>query len=511
MGKGRRSRENRNTDVLAASKKNTKVKKNSSTLVLSLVCILLVGVCLFVTVGNSIVNGGGAIRKTVSVETENYKINNAMVTYFFGNIYQNYLSTYSGYLSYIGLDTNKSLKSQQFSSDGRTWFDYFMESALTQLKQAVVMCEAAKEAGMSLSDEDSKLIDSYVKAMKQQANSSGYTGLDGYLATVFGAGVNEDVFRQCLEIELLSNQYYEQYSDTLTYTGEQYEEYFKEHDHDFLYCDYKTYKFNVDVDKSATDEEKAAALAEAKADAEALAAAKTPEEFDQILRDYLTANLTEEDKEDDDKDPVEEAIEATLVEKLQYNTVNEFAKWAFEKVRVANDVKVVEDDEYVAVYMIVKPSYRNEEPTKNVRRIIFATSEYESKDAAKAKADEVLAKFLAGDKTGAAFAELAEEYSYDSSAKDNGGLQENYAAGAEYGSKFDTWCTNEDRKIGDAEVIENTTYGYEVVFYESEGIAEWEKTADTALRAADYEAKIETLAEQFKYTENKDKLNKIDA
>lgn len=518
MGKGTRSRENRNTDVLAASsKKNNNVKKNNTTLILSVVCILLVGICLFVTIGNSIVNGGGAIRRTVSVETENYKINNGIVTYFFGNLYQNYVSSYSDLLSYIGLDPNKSLKNQQFSSDGQTWFDYFMESALTQLKQTVLMCEAAKEAGMSLSDDEIKTVNNYIKAMKQQANAAGYTGLDAYLSTAIGAGVNEDVFRQCLEMELLSNKYYEEYSDTLTYTDEQYEEYFKEHDHDFYFCDYKTYKFNVDADKDATDEEKAEALAGAKADAEALAAAKTPEEFDQILRDYLTAQAADEEKDEetaektDEKDPIEEAIANTLVEKLQYNMVNEFAKWAFERTRVANETKIVEEDDYVAVYMIVKPSYRNEDPTKNVRRIIFATSEYESKDAAKAKADEVLAQFLAGEKTGEAFAELAKEFSYDSSAEENGGLLENYAAGTDSGSKFDTWCTDEARKVGDAEVIENTTYGYEIVFYESEGMAEWAKKADSALRAADYEAKIEALAEQFKYTENEDKINKINA
>ena len=49
------------------------------------------------------------------------------------------------------------------------------------------------------------------------------------------------------------------------------------------------------------------------------------------------------------------------------------------------------------------------------------------------------------------------------------------------------------------------------VFYESEGIAEWAKQADSELRIADYEAKIEALAEQFKYTENEDKINKINA
>lgn len=518
MGKGTRSRENRNTDVLAASsKKNNNVKKNNTTLILSVVCILLVGICLFVTIGNSVVNGGGAIRRTVSIETENYKINNGIVTYFFGNIYQNYLSTYSDYLSAIGLDPNKSLKNQQFSSDGQTWFDYIMKSALTQIKQTVLMCEAAKEAGMSLSDDEIKTVNNYIKAMKQQANAAGYTGLDAYLSTAIGAGVNEDVFRQCLEMELLSDKYYNEYSDSLNFTDEQYEEYYKEHDHDFSCCDYKTYRFNVDADKDATDIENAEALLKAREDAKALAAAKTPEEFDQILRDYLTAQATDEEKDEetseetDDKDPIEEAIANTLVEKLQYNTTNEFSKWAFEEGRAANETKIIEESDYVSVYMIVKPSYRSEDPTMNVRRIIIATSEYESKDAAKAKADEILAQFLAGDKTGAAFAELAKEFSYDSSAEENGGLQENYVAGAEYGSKFDTWCSDEARKVGDAAVIENATYGYEVVFYESEGIAEWVKQADSELRIADYEAKIEALAEQFKYTENEDKINKINA
>ena len=515
MGKGTRSRENREVDVLAAAnKKNTNgKKKDKTTLIISLAIILLVGVCLFATISNSIVNGGGAVRRVVSVETTNYDINNAMVTYFFGNIYQNYVNTYSSYLSYLGLDVNKSLKNQQYGSDGTTtWFDYIMDAALTQTKQTVLMCEAANEAGISLSDDELKSVSNYIKAMKQQANASGYTGLDGYLSAVFGKGVNEDVFRQCLEMELLSSKYYEKYDGELSYTDEQYEAFYSEHDTNFLYCDYKTYKFTVDADSSATTEEERAAIAKAKADAEALAAAKTPEEFDQLLRDYLIAELDEDKKEDKaELDAIDKKIENTLVELYAHNTTSDFAKWAFEDGRAANDTKVIEGDGYASVYMIVKPTYRNEDPTKNLRRIIIATSEYESKDAAKAKADEILAEFLAGDKTGEAFAEFAKEYSYDGSAAENGGLYENYAAGSSYGSKLDAWCNEDDRKIGDAAVVENATYGYEIVFYESDGIAEWKNVADQQLRAEDFEAKIEALAEQFEYTENKDKLYKIDA
>ena len=84
--------------------------------------------------------------------------------------------------------------------------------------------------------------------------------------------------------------------------------------------------------------------------------------------------------------------------------------------------------------------------TVNVRHILVnaeadADGNYtdEAKAAAKARAEEILAEFEAGDKTEDSFAALAEQYSEDPGSNTNGGLYENVAKG-QMVQEFNDFC-----------------------------------------------------------------------
>ena len=95
-------------------------KKNRTGLLVGLVCLLLAVAVIGINVASYFTTT--ARYNAVSVTTDNFELKNSEVSYFFNSVYQDYLNTYSSYISYLGLDTTTSLKAQEIS-EGYTWFD----------------------------------------------------------------------------------------------------------------------------------------------------------------------------------------------------------------------------------------------------------------------------------------------------------------------------------------------------------------------------------------------------
>lgn len=89
---------------------------------------------------------------------------------------------------------------------------------------------------------------------------------------------------------------------------------------------------------------------------------------------------------------------------------------------------------------------------------------------AQKKAQDLLDRYLAGDKTEAFFGELAELYTEDPGSKEAGGLYENVKTG-DMVEEFDAWCFDDSRKVGDTGLVK-TRYGYHIMFYSGDE-AEW--------------------------------------
>ena len=121
--------------------------------------VLAVAIVAGVLIIYNIYDSGFIQKKTTALETENYKISSAMLTYYYNSTYQNFASSYGSALSSMGLDTTKSLKDQQMSGGDGTWYDYFMSSAKSNAQQVLVLCEAARAEGFELTDEQLDEID----------------------------------------------------------------------------------------------------------------------------------------------------------------------------------------------------------------------------------------------------------------------------------------------------------------------------------------------------------------
>ena len=157
------------------------------------------------------------------------------------------------------------------------------------------------------------------------------------------------------------------------------------------------------------------------------------------------------------------------------NNVKSVKKYAAE-MELASKVynQVAEETSEAVTLEEIKEQY----PTVAVRHILVkaeaaedGTYTEEAKEAAKAKAEEILKEWEEGDRTEESFAALAEEYSEDSGSNTNGGLYNSVMQG-QMVEEFDAFCFDESRKSGDTAIVygESGSYaGYHVMYFVGEG------------------------------------------
>lgn len=534
MGNQNKSRKPAN-DGFSAPAKTTKKAGNKKTTV-SVVCMVLV-LALFIGViaWSKIVDNGVFFRNTVSVSSENYEVNNAMLSYYFNTQYQQMASS----LQQMGVDTSVNLKNSQYSGT-KSWYDFIMEQAIAQVENVLVLCEAAKAEGFTLDDHDKEHIDEAVESIKSMAKSyvDQYGGSESYyIRNIYGYGVNLDDIRDAIELSQIASAYSQKLTDSYEYTEEEWSQYLEENRSDFLVVDYVSYTFDsadfkeeeaettaadteaadTEVSTSASDADETAAAdgdaekelsdeakeAKAKATAlyqELLAYKDSAKEiFDTNIKDHLS-HVVYADTEDADEKAASIAadIENTVSEAVANSTSSDFLQFAFGKERTA-DAFLSEDDTNgkYTVYLITKAPYVEEYNTRNIRLIALSAHEGDVDETCEA----VLKEFEKGDKSENSFAELAKTYSYDSNAQENGGLYENQAKNDLAVDELSEWLYNDDRAVGDYTHVSNGSDGDEeivyIVYYVGEGLVKWQRDVDAAMVSEAYNEAYEKLAETY--------------
>lgn len=485
MGKGNRNRIAKAQERAEKQKEQEKLRRRQKRI--KIAAAILVPCFAVVLIGaivlGSLSAAGKFLRSTISVTSDSYEIDNAMMSYFFNSQVQYYLSNTSS----SSIDQTKSLKSQKYS-DSQTWFDYFMAGTKAQVQQLVVLAEAAKAEGMELTAEEKESIESQLNAIDQQAQAQGTT-FNKYIASIYGNGVTREDVQRCLELYTLANSFYEQKYNGFTYSDEVLESYFEENQQTLTVYSYKSYTINAEFDIDASDDVKNEALAAAKASADELAACTTSEAFDAWVEAFL------KETGEDDEEEIAKTLESTLNEDTTYSSSSEIAKWAYEDGRKAGDTKVIEGTNKYTVALLVKAPAREEYLTKNVRHILFTEDTYGSAEAALNQATTVRKEFSNGEQTAEAFGALAEKYSEDTGSSTNGGQYLNIRKG-QMVEAFEDWCFDEARTVGETGIVE-TDYGYHLMYFEGDGDIAWKAKATEAKRAEDYEALYETYESQY--------------
>lgn len=545
MGKGNRNRNDRYEDIYSMSGSGAAVKPaksgakkdNTTTLLVAVIAvILLVAVAIFIFSDSGVME-----RNTVYVSSDNFEVTGTMLPYYenlaYMNTFEQYYYLYYNY--YYSGDAAQAYNAVAQMMSGYTLNDFF-DSAITSSKELVALAEEALANGVKLEAEDLEEIETTLKDISAGSLGTGVKKKDvkaalelQALAVKYVETVNEAIEAGATDEALLA--------------------FVNEHKADYYTADMLKYAMTLKAEDFGEDGTGYTA-AERLLDeyAEKLAAATSVDEFKKTVIEYevekALGNLIA-DNLGTLAAPSEELVataKAALIDNLFAAVVggetfnsgvtddatyaevfetaaaklyatctsaianlpttqtyteaadDEVIAWVSNSETKEGDTKIAEnktEEEYTkTVYIVEKAMHLDEAETKDVAHILIKADEKtataEEKAAAKAKAEKILADFLAGEATLEKFEELAATNNEDSNCVYKGVTKGRMVAA------FDAWTFDESRKTGDTAVVE-TEYGYHVMYFIGEGRIAYQAAALSSYTNDEYTKIIEELTKKY--------------
>ena len=453
----------------------------------------------------------------LSIGDENYSP--AEVNYHYANQYYNLANQYGSYASLIGLDTSNGIAGLEDQAcpmleEGGSWKDYILDVATISMTQIKAVSDYAAENGITLTEEEIAEVDAELATMDDYAKSQGYSSADNFMAANYGTGVDMDMARDASIRSALVNKTVLGYADALEYTAEELDEKYASFNGDYDRFDYAYYYVMAETVEdeegnfAATEETTAAAQAKAEA----------------ILAAYAALGEVE-NEEDEAAEPkaelsVEERLNAALAEagvdaqcistSGTGQSLGAYGDW-LKAQTVTGEAGIVANDAGSGYYVVAYIGRDNNEYNlAQVRHILVKavadeTGAYtdEAKAEAKARAEEILDQWKAGEATEESFALLANELSEDGGSNTNGGLYDDVQKG-QMVEEFDEFCFA-GHKAGDTGIVygevAGSYAGYHVMYYVGEGENCADYIARTELENADSQAWLDELVSAYEATE----------
>ncbi len=480
------------------------------------------------------------IPKTTTAATiDGEKYTAAEVEYYYQTAYRNFVSNsqYSYFLSYLGLNTNATLKSQSINSTaaamlgielpdadaegeeadseadplaptGMTWHDYFLDEALDNMRVIQAALKAAEAEGFQYPAGVQAQYDDNMDALKAVAAASGIS-VSQYLKGNFGAGVTEKVYGEQLMRVLRYSAYADAYQDSLTYSDSELEEAYGADRNTYDHVSYEVVSFSGAAESTTDDEGNTVEPTEE----EAAAALEAAQDLAQTVLDGFQdgGDLEELANENDGT--------YSKNENGTYSAGSVMSEWLYDSTRKSGDASTLADGtvQYVVVF---HDRFRDENPTIDIRHILvplgsgsIAEGEegYEDEQAqlkadAHAKAEELLAQWQSGEATEDSFAALALKESTDGSKYDGGLYTEVYQG--QMVTEFNDWCFDAARQSGDTGVVD-TQYGSHVMYFSGVNAARWQTQVAANLRTEAYTAWEEDLVKDVPVQRNESGLKYV--
>lgn len=432
----------------------------------TILVVLLVAAILFL-------DSGYLYKHTTAVTVGDETYSPAEINYQYGSQYYYWVNQYGSYASIFGLDTSTGLtgldKQSCSMTDGGTWRDYFIDATLSQLVQNKALADYADANGITLTDEEKAVVDDDVATLDAYASLQGFSSADNFLAANYGNGVTTDIAREIGYAGTLASKAAEEYSDSLEYSAAELSEQYASYNGERDYFDYVYYYVSAekvtgeDGNDTVTDETVAAA--EAKAN-EILAAYEAGEEKDVEAR--LNAAIATVDAD----------ATATHNAATSGSGLGAYKEWMMDSARESGDATVCANSTNDGFYVVAFVAREdNNYKLAQVRHILVKAEADENgeytdaaKAEAKARAEELLAEWKAGEATEESFAVMADANSEDAGSNTNGGLYDAVRKN-QMVEEFDEFCFAK-HKHGDTAIVygESSAYaGYHVMYYVGEG------------------------------------------
>ena len=487
--------------TIKQQKEQIEAKKLRNASIIFIVVMLVVALtAATVLIVRAYTNSGIREKGTVAAIIGDRELNTVEFNYFYidhvNNYYKDLQNVYGEltnyYLMMMGLDPTQSLDSQISNQEtGETWAEAFQKEAMEKAKGTYALYDKALSENFTMSEDAQIVLDYTVEQTETYALLYGFRNTNDFLRAAYGPGANEETFIDYCTITSIANAYYTAKNDSLVYEDDAIHTYDEEHPLDFTSFDYATYYVSYSdyveggsEDKNGdmiyTAEEKAKGLEKAEEVAKLLSTAKNVDDLDKAIQDLeINADNT--------------SAGTSKNEDVFYTSIpQQFQQWLSDEERVENDITMIpyettstdadgNETSVVSGYYVVVYQGRNENlrPLANVRHILVGfeggtTDEHGStsysdaeKAAAKESADALLQTWKAGDATEESFIALVKEHSDDQASVENGGLYEDLHPESNYVPSFLNWAIDENREVGDAEVVEGP-YGYHIMYYASD-------------------------------------------
>lgn len=393
------------------------------------------------------------------VRSENFSVSAAMLTYSIYDTYYYYLNYFGEDMMklYFGIDTSVSLGKQYSDQEkGITWFDVFKTEALDGFCNAISLCEAAKAAGVELSEIDRKYIQSEIDEIEKLAEKDGMT-LKKYIENIYGKGVTEEDIKKSLELYRLANKMrYKDYSK-ITVSDSEIKDVFDKEGNTYLMRDFIYFELTLSNDSAKNEK--------IKEYANKIKDSKTEEEFRALVSEFVKSEYCV------NLESKKTVLSETVQNNVPEDDKKELDKWSFASSTVKGSTYLSEDTASWVVYMAVSEPALDETPTRDLYTIVFEPAVYGTIDECKAKAEEIHALWVNGGKTMESFKSLAAQYTTDYVSVYSGGYYPNVKKG-DMVDELNDWFFNENRVVGESSVIKSE-HGYHIVVYGGEGVPAW--------------------------------------
>ncbi|MBR4549217.1 MAG: peptidylprolyl isomerase [Oscillospiraceae bacterium] len=481
--------------MLAAQEAAQKKKKSQIRWTLGTIAVVLLIALIF------FLDSGVLYTRTTALTVGDKNYSPAEVSYYYGNEYHTMVNQYGSYISLFGLDTRSGISGLDKQDcpmlENGTWRDYFLQSAEENIKQVKALTDYAKQNGISLSEDEIAAIDAEIAQLADYAKTAGYASADNLLAANYGNGVTTSVVRQAYLDSALASKVYSEIYNGLSYTADELEAEYQSYNGEQDLFGFMFYYIAAVVEEG---EEAPSDVAKVEAHADA----------DAVYMAYADGT---------DIEDVEERFAVAVDSQFEGQTPTTrsgvagsslsavYKEWLMDTERKAGDAAVF-DDESGSWVVVFLSRDDNHYATANIRHILVkaeasedGTYSDEAKAAAKARAEELLAEFQAGDKSEESFATMANLYSEDSGSNTNGGLYENVARG-QMVKEFDAFLF-EGHKPGDTGIVygESSGYaGYHVMYYVGEGKQYSDMLAENSLRSSAMQSWVEEATAPYEVT-----------
>lgn len=418
----------------------------------------------------------------------------AEMNYCYVSEYNRFMDSYGSFAATIGLDVTRGYRGLfeqtcSFSS-AETWRDFFLNTAVQNLRQITALAEYAAAEGIELTEDELAQIDQNLAPLADAAAAYGFADGEELLAFYYGEGVDTALVRRMSEQSSLATKAYAQYAESLHFTPEELAACYAGLNGERDFFDFLLLPVTAAIEEGAEapDED---ALQRAHAEAETLAEAyraASGEDF----RARLEAAAQERSED------------VQLRQSIAGGSLDEnYRAWLTAPERQSGEAAVV-DASFGSCVVVFLAREDNRYPTVSVRHIlVMAEADEEgnytdeAKAAALARAEEILAEYEAGERTEESFAALAEACSADLGSNTRGGLYEEIYHGQMI-EAFDAFCFA-DHEPGDTGIVFGSTSsyaGYHVMYYVGEGENYCDVIAGRELRDAAQSAWLEEIAAQ---------------